>query len=418
MNKLWAIIDLCENETAQNILSALFSKEDFNSQNAILIEEQIVFVEVFFEGIPPQNIVEAIGGYSRIRCGYGEVSKEVLKRGGKLTEQVSYTEEQGTKLNSDSTKQKSDNLEEGEVSVTVEKENVKEEAKNLETEGEKSSEEKITPEPEQIEISEGNEVPTQQESVGDEADKISEQQEVERNGANENPAQPKEEKSAPKPKKDRKSREVPERIEVIDEIACKATSFENFVEEVSKWLELGKWGAFFKSLVETATVLEKVSWKTLEENTAFQLDTKFKHGQIQLTVCASKKFKKNGQDATILVLIKYMMKYKEFDFCINIEKKVKDILNEMGLEKEPTQIKKMVLDVANTAVRNEFINRTLIELCIFAGHGADEKEACDTRMIFSNFINGFFEKNNMEMMPAEVFIKKLREAIYTGARIW
>lgn len=43
-------------------------------------------MEIFFEENPPQKIAEAIGGYREVQCGFGEVSAESLKKGGKSPE--------------------------------------------------------------------------------------------------------------------------------------------------------------------------------------------------------------------------------------------------------------------------------------------------------------------------------------------
>lgn len=159
-------------------------------------------------------------------------------------------------------------------------------------------------------------------------------------------------------------------------------------------MQLGKWKAFFENIVATATTLEQVTWKSLEESMTIEIEEQFKKPQLQITLCASKKFAETQLDVSILVLIKYMTKYKQFDFRAGVEERINCILQEMGIEEEKTETSTVVRKIATAAVMSDCDAAGITDICVVAGFGEtkDDDSCWDARMIFSNFINRFFEK--------------------------
>lgn len=364
MKTLWAIIKLHEDETAQELLSTIFSKEEFNPQNAILIQKNMAIVEVFFEETPPRKIAEAIGGYSDVRCGFGEVSEECLKKAGMSLEQVYPAKVDGDIPHVDPTG------------------GVDEEPPHDAGDGASGPEEDVLP-----------------------ADPTA--------GADEKPQNHKGNKGGKGAK-----RKAPDMIPQIHAIADTCTSYQQLAAKVIEWLGNQKRASYLKDVFEVAATVDKVSWTLIEEelrnrgyNNPFAV-------RNPTSVEVTRKLTELQIHCSFIALVEYVAKYKAYDFRSNIGKKVREILREMGIEEELLGLRQEITDVAIAAVMAEPEKVNMREICTAAGCGRDENDIMDARMNFSSFINEFLEKKGMEMMTAEEFIIKLREAIFTGSTIW
>lgn len=368
MKEFWAIIKLHEDETGQNLLSAMFSKEEFNSQNAILVEERMVIVEIFFEETPPQKIVEAIGGYRDVRCGFGEVSEECLKKAGMSLEQVYPGKADG-----------------GIPSVEP-TDGADEEPLHDEDEGAGASgpEEDVPP-------------------TGTTG------------GANEKPHGSKGTKSA---KGSKPKRKAPDTILEIDAIANTSTSYQQFITKVVEWLEVQKRTPYLRDVFELAANVEKVNWLPIEK----ELRNKGYNNPFAVrnptSVEVTKKLAEKQIDCSFIALVEYVAKYKSYDFRSNIEEKVRKILREMGIEREYSALQREIADIAIVGVMAESENVDMIQICTAAGYGSDDEEILDAKMNFSSFVNEFLQEKGMTMMTAEAFINQLRVAVFTGKSMW
>ena len=390
MKTFWAIIKLHEDETAQDLLSAMFSKEEFNPQNAILIQDNVAILEIFFEEVPPKKIAESIGGYSDVRCGFGEVSEECLKKAGMLQEQVYPGKADGGIPPAEPTS------------------GADEEPPHDEGSGAGGPEEDVPPtgptegEDEELSHNEdeggGEDVPPEEPTGEDEEKTII---------------------LKGKPKKGSKpKRKAPAMIPQIQEILVTCTSYQQFTAKVIQWLGIPKRASYLKDVFEVAASVDKVKWPTIEKelgNRGYKNPFAVRN---PTSVEVTKKLTELQIDCSFMALVDYVAKYKAYDFSSNIKQKVREILREMGIQEELLGLRQEITDVAIAAVMAESENVDMIQICTAAGCGKNEDDILDAKMNFSNFINNFLEKKGMDMMTAEEFIGRLRKAIFTGNSIW
>jgi len=386
MKKFWAIIKLHEDETAQNLLTAMFSKEEFNSQNAIIIREKMAIVEAFFEENPPQKIAETIGGYRDVQCGFGEVSEECLNKAGMSKGQV-YSEKKDGGL----------------PPVAPAHQSFEESPSGENVDADDSAEDVPPPtDPkgkEEVPHNEGAEA----------VEPTNPTEEAERN--NQKPQAKTGKVKGPK-------RKAPGMIPQIQEILVTCTSYQQFTAKVIQWLGIQKRASYLKDVFEVAATVEKVKWPLIEA----ELSKKGYNNPFAVrnptSVEVTKKLTELQIDCSFIALVDYVVKYKDFDFRSNIEQKVREILREMGIQKELLGLRQEITDIAIAAVMAESENVDMIQICTAARCGKNEDDILDAKMNFSSFINEFLEKKGMEMMTAEEFIIKLREAIFAGSTIW
>ena len=125
--------------------------------------------------------------------------------------------------------------------------------------------------------------------------------------------------NANKVKKSRQSaKEIPELIQ----LANKSSSYEEFVDFVADWLEMGKRKEFFKNLLLAANQTKKIIWSNLEailttNNISYSLWDK-----VWCTRQVTSKFTNAEAHITIMGLIKEIVKYKDYNFNQEINKKL------------------------------------------------------------------------------------------------
>lgn len=114
------------------------------------------------------------------------------------------------------------------------------------------------------------------------------------------------------PTKEAKPEPTPITISELEEIAKKATSFENFAKLVAEWLEMDRRQDFFTNLVIVSAEVDKITWKELEKalkdkNVVYtQWDKTWSGQQV------SKKLKEYS--ATMLSFLNATKQYKEYSF--------------------------------------------------------------------------------------------------------
>ena len=123
-------------------------------------------------------------------------------------------------------------------------------------------------------------------------------------------------------------------------------------------------------------------------------------------------------DCSFIALVEYITQYKTYRFNFNIEANVKQILVQMGIENEASELQSEITKIAISAVMVDAEYANMKEICAAAGYGEDEDTILDVKMNFSNFINKFLQKQGKEMTTAEKFIGRLREAVYNGISIY
>lgn len=114
------------------------------------------------------------------------------------------------------------------------------------------------------------------------------------------------------PTKEAKPEPTPITISELEEIAKKATSFENFAKLVAEWLKMDRRQDFFTNLVIVSAEVDKITWKELEKalkdkNVVYtQWDKTWSGQQV------SKKLKEYS--ATMLSFLNATKQYKEYSF--------------------------------------------------------------------------------------------------------
>lgn len=105
----------------------------------------------------------------------------------------------------------------------------------------------------------------------------------------------------------------------LDELAQRANSFNDFVEKISIWLELGREKEFFESAMKQARQIEgKITWDTLKDLIPGCTPTIQVYFQRRVRNAFSQtKFKR-----TPLEVIRDMIEYTEFDFGKNLEQNI------------------------------------------------------------------------------------------------
>lgn len=228
-------------------------------------------------------------------------------------------------------------------------------------------------------------------------------------------------------------------IPELDEIAKKSTSFENFAELVSKWLEMDKRQDFFKNLIIVSSEVEKLTWKELEKALSAKGFPYINYDKIWSSKQVSKKLK--DYSLSILKLLKILRQYKEYSFdntkdqpenkhtlvetrcmpeikelenifanvdkCSFINERVRYVLEAMGLNNLPIEDQELIVKIANNAIKK----RELSYDTIFVGTDIPQDMIKLSRLIFSAFINDFMQKYGSEKVQLLTFLLELKKNI-------
>jgi len=252
--------------------------------------------------------------------------------------------------------------------------------------------------------------------------------------------QPKRKRGRPPVKKTETKKEVNTKtvtVSELEEIAKKATSFENFVKLVAEWLEMDKRQVFCENLMIAATEVDEVSWKELGKKLGSKGVVFTEWDRIWVGQKVAQTFKDNT--VTILNFLKEVRQYKKYSFgkessdienkpeekvsvvaeeistesqkapnkvnleCVHealyfyfgqilkdldktqpIEDRVRYVLRSMGWENKSEE-NQMIFEITNTAVRLKEFDLDMV----FAKANIQEESYLKVRMTFSKFINDF-----------------------------
>ena len=234
-------------------------------------------------------------------------------------------------------------------------------------------------------------------------------------------------------------------IPELDEIAKKSTSFENFAELVSKWLEMDKRQDFFKNLIIVSSEVEKLTWKELEKALSAKDFPHISYDKLWSSKQVSKKLK--DYSLSILKLLKILRQYKEYSFdntkdqpenkhtlvetrcmpeikelenifanvdkCSPINERVRYVLEAMGLNNLPIEDQELIVKIANNAVRK----RNLSYDTIFAETDIPQNQIVLARLTFAGFINDFMQKYGSEKVQLLTFLLELQKNIMLDSEI-
>lgn len=334
--KIWAKVTASKTEKGD--LIRIFG-EEFSSKNGIIIQDDVVIVELEFEDKPPQKILEAIALCNVIVFKSGELSKECLQTIEEYStpsqKQVSTESEQenDSTVMIDQKNEKSFSEKEPEVTdfntANVQNLQVQElgnEEQHVGVELEEPNailEEAFVAEDNQPEefVSEATNVDGAEATIEKKDEPGPEKSFEELN---------QEEKCSEKEtgKAQRKSRFATTSVQLeekVKEFAENAATYDDFVEDVEKWLKLdsNRRGFVLYSLIVIGKVA-KLTWSNLE---AEFVAAGFEFDKSDKRVCEKKLAAVCDGEANFLGLLKLLDMYKTFEF-----NGVKQIRNSIQME--------------------------------------------------------------------------------------
>lgn len=259
-----------------------------------------------------------------------------------------------------------------------------------------------------------------------------------------------------KPKKAKTKKEKAEIVQILKnlEFAKKVNSYEEFVQLVVNWLELGNSQKFFEAIINVAERMESINWNNIKE----KLNEKgVPYRQFAYMKCNNQILAKfddicdnKETKVTFLKLVEAIVSYKNYDFsnvssdeknddndvsigkvrikmeCMPeipefeemlgtldktqpIEKRTKYVLDYMGLENRTIEEQHKIVEVVNIAMQLRDINRDSVLANLSS---APDEFAIDKWMSLSMFINYFvYQYDKSKKVKVEDFLKDLKKVI-------
>ena len=383
--KFRAKVKISSEKKAEDLLKAFF--EEFNRKSSINVGETEATVEIDFTE-PPKRIIDAICKYDVIEFEYNnsdqtsEDSFEVVKDEEEICTSIPASTEE--------TLEKEDHSKENELDAS-----------------EKNSSDTT----DEIEVTEISEVNNEEEPKDDNIEVPNQVVESHNPEVNAKEVTKKSKTSKHVIKYDNYN--IPE----LDELANKSSSYQNFVNAVTEWLELKNKDEFFKCVIDAAEDANKVSWNEIEKVLKSKNIFYSSWDKIFCTKQVAARFENSDDKVTILKLIKAILEFRAFKFdtksntetastvkmqCmpsipsfeevlgrLDKSKPVNDrilyVLSAMGLKDKDSHDQKAILKIATAAVQSANLDFD----SIFSKTDFSEVDALDARMTFSEFINDF-----------------------------
>ena len=174
--------------------------------------------------------------------------------------------------------------------------------------------------------------------------------------------------------------------EALEKFATESTNFEEFLDQISIYLNIGRRKEFFKEVVLSASKTKKLTWRNIN------IDKKFTESdKLYVNNLISKCF-----GIGIMTFIKLLLPYKE-NFRPTEEEKVQRVLNELNLDTDV----KYIPQIIKIALISEF--NSLEE--VFSKTKIPEEEWNEVRMEISHLIN---EHTNSKIKVID-FLKSLKK---------
>lgn len=271
----------------------------------------------------------------------------------------------------------------------------------------------------------------------------------------------------PKTRKVVKANE-PINIPELEEIAKKATSFEDFVKLVAQWLEMDKKQEFFENLIMASTEVDQVSWKELEEVLQIKGIIYTEYDKVFSSKKVSEKLWKRS--VTIIPFLRTIRQYNKYPFrkteehfyggnsfeqatiettgtnlekpnetpkprvrmeCMPeirsfeealasvdktqpIEERVRYVLIQIGLNNTSITQQERIIKIASIAIRKEKIDIKAVLNKI----GVSMEDATESRMIFSTLLNNFVIKYGADKkVTLSTFLSQLQRVIILESEI-
>ncbi len=135
----------------------------------------------------------------------------------------------------------------------------------------------------------------------------------------------------------------------LEEIAEKSRDFDDFLKNITTWLELGKRSSYFVEVIKAAAQVKKINWSSieaiLEQNGTYWGAS----DKIWTSKQVSNKFQEIKRDVSIMKLIKEIVGYQDFDFAAHKTSAEPDIRQDQDCAaKEPLTDQEPVLETEET----------------------------------------------------------------------
>ena len=418
MIKFWAKVRIKQDKNAEYLIRAFF--QDFNPESSIVVRGKEAKLEIVFRQ-PPMAIIDAISHCEVIELNYGKNLK-------------GYEEDEKIQVDTEN------DYEYGNVGGED-----SEETEQTNAESEKS---------EQAEQANAKSEKAEQANAESKSFKQTELQKK---------VQPK------KINRGLTTINIPK----LEEIAKIATSFENFAKLVSEWLEMGQREDFFTNLVIISTKVDKITWKELENALKNKKVFYTQWDKVWSSKQVSERLKEYS--ITILSFLNVTKQYKEYSFkgvedhsteensnkqeieettnvkekidefddgktitkprvkmeCMPeirdfeetlasvdktqpVEKRIRYVLEAMGLNKMTVKEQEQIVEIASTAVKKERIAFDII----FIETNIPIEQTMTVRMTFSKFVNDFVQKyESGKKVKLLTFLSELQKIIMFESEI-
>ncbi len=418
MSKFWAKVRIKQDKNAEYLIRAFF--QDFNPESSIVVRGKEAKLEIVFRQ-PPMAIIDAISHCEVIELNYGKNLK-------------GYEEDEKIQVDTEN------DYEYGNVGGED-----SEETEQTNAESEKS---------EQAEQANAKSEKAEQANAESKSFKQTELQKK---------VQPK------KINRGLTTINIPK----LEEIAKIATSFENFAKLVSEWLEMGQREDFFTNLVIISTKVDKITWKELENALKNKKVFYTQWDKVWSSKQVSERLKEYS--ITILSFLNVTKQYKEYSFkgvedhsteensnkqeieettnvkekidefddgktitkprvkmeCMPeirdfeetlasvdktqpVEKRIRYVLEAMGLNKMTVKEQEQIVEIASTAVKKERIAFDII----FIETNIPIEQTMTVRMTFSKFVNDFVQKyESGKKVKLLTFLSELQKIIMFESEI-
>ena len=407
--KIWVKIRLNEETKVEKLIREFF--RNFNSKSSIVIKDQEVKMELFFEKDPPTQLIDTIVEYDLMELNFGKVLEEYTEGSDAEVETPEKTE--GSNAEVEIPEETKDSNPEVEIP-----EETKDSNPEVETpeETKDSNPEVETPE----ETKDSNpevETPEETKDSTPEVETLDETKDsnpkVETLGKStvditDNSKQTKNDESKTGKSTTRKPRKVADlemvNVPKLEEIAKNAESFEHFAKLVAEYLEINKRQDFFKELVFVATEVENVSWREVDKALK---DKNVVHSQWdKISISQQVTEKLRDYSATLLPLLYTLRQYKNYSFGCAIEsvtETVDELVTETVDNSVTEKVTETITESEDTTSKNRVKMECMPEIPVFEEvlGSVDKTQPIEERVKYVLSAMGWNESN--KKMQKEIF---------------
>lgn len=237
------------------------------------------------------------------------------------------------------------------------------------------------------------------------------------------------------------------KLPLLDQIAKKANSFDDFIIKVGKWLDMQTLQDTFENIVQVSCTMKDISWNEIEKELGERKIPFNSYIKMKISKKITAKLKLNGYFMRILTFIQALINYRDYQFaeekddeeetqtttastvkmnCMpyvesfykalqdakkldSVEDKVSYIINVMAILPDyTTNYVEKVVSIVNAAMKEDNIDWDRI----FDSISIPVDERDGDRMMLSKFINDYLKKYGYsEPIKTTDFLRDLKKAL-------